>query len=154
MRIMALDLGEKTTGVAISDSDHLLAIPHGILKTDSAEFFEQLASITMEYSITRIVLGLPLSLDGAPRRQARWVKSMQKKISNQLNLDVETWDERLSTVAVQHLPKKTKKLKKNQNPIQEDADAAAFILQGYLDRKKNVSAQNQNSKWIQKEKDD
>ncbi|MQG21273.1 MAG: Holliday junction resolvase RuvX [SAR202 cluster bacterium] len=154
MRIMALDLGEKKTGVAISDSDHLLAIPHGILETDSNDFFKQLASITEEYSITRIVVGLPLSLDGAPRRQARWVKSMQKKISNQLNVGVETWDERLSTIAVQHLPKQSKKMKRNRSQIQEDADAAAFILQGYLDRQKNILAQDENSQWIHKEKDD
>jgi putative Holliday junction resolvase len=146
MRIMGLDLGEKKTGVAISDSDHLLAIPHGILKTDSADFWDQLAKIATEYSITRIVLGLPLSLDGAPRRQARWVKSMQKQIANQLKLDVETWDERLSTVAVQHLPKKSKRMKKKQSQIQEDADAAAFILQGYLNRQKNTSARDQHTK--------
>ena len=148
MRIMALDLGEKTTGIAISDSDRVLAIPHGTLKTDSAEFFDHLAEITTEYSITRIVVGLPLSLDGAPRKQARWVKSMQKQIATHLKLHVETWDERLSTAAVQHLPKQSKRMKRNRSQMQEDADAAAFILQGYLDRQKSTLARDQQSKQI------
>lgn len=138
MRVMGLDLGEAQTGVAMSDPEGIIAMPVKVLDTRNPDFYNTLTTLVDDYEVARIVVGLPLSLDGAPRRQARWVKGMQREISTRLEIQVDTWDERLSTVAAQRNLRDVGG-KVDEMCVQEDAAAAAFILQGYLDRQKNLS---------------
>ncbi len=133
---MGLDLGETWTGVAFSDPTETVAIPTTVLDTrNEAVFLSSLMDLVEQNQVERVLVGLPLSMDGAPRRQARWVKGMQKKIADYLGLPVDTWDERLSTAAAQRQLKEAN-VKRDDMCLVENSTAAAFILQGYLNRRK------------------
>jgi putative Holliday junction resolvase len=136
MRIMGLDLGESWTGVAFSDPTETVAIPTTVLDTrNEAAFLSQLVDLVEQNQVERVVVGLPLSMDGHPRRQARWAKGMQKKIADYLALPVDTFDERLSTAGAQNQLRDSG-VKRKDMCLVENSTAAAFILQGYLNKRK------------------
>lgn len=143
MRIMGLDVGLKTIGVAISDelgmtAQGLKTIPRKSMKED----FKELQSIISQFKIERIVIGLPKNMNGSVGKQAKivldWIENLRKEVS----LPMETWDERLSTVeASKTLLKADLSRKKRKGVI--DQLAAVLILQGYLQQfwsRKNVSS--------------
>jgi putative Holliday junction resolvase len=134
MRIMGLDMGSHTIGVAVSDE---LGITAQGLKTirrkSEREDLKEINSIIDQFGVTEIVVGLPKNMDGTLGKQAelvlRWVKAFQQKIQ----IPVATWDERLSTAgASKVLLEANLSRKKRKNVI--DKLAAALILQGYLDQ--------------------
>jgi putative Holliday junction resolvase len=133
MRSLGLDVGERRTGVAISDAQGLLAFPLSVIdhKNDEAAIAEVIR-LAQEYQVELIVVGLPYSLDGALGRQAEKVKAFSERLGQGIGVDVQLWDERLSTVAAERsmIEAGTKRGKRKQ---QRDAVAAAFILQGFLD---------------------
>lgn len=130
--LLALDIGEKRIGLAISDSG-LLATPYGVLHRKSkVEDFAYLLQLITELQVQRLIVGLPHSLSGygetigpQAQRVMRYVEAMQTVIS----LPVEYIDESYSTVSAAQFLKATKGGRKT--PI--DAAAAAVILQNYLD---------------------
>lgn len=134
MRIMGLDIGSKTIGVAISDelgmtAQGLKTVQRRSMKTDLGE----IRAIVDQFEIGRIVVGLPKNMNGSLGPQAesvlQWVKSVEEK----MKLPVVTWDERLSTVeASRTLLQADLSRKKRKGVI--DKVAAVLILQGYLDQ--------------------
>lgn len=143
MRSLGLDIGDRRTGVAISDPEGILAIPLAVI--DSRDEYAMVAEIfnfVQQYKIEHIIVGLPYSLDGSLGQQATKVVNFTEKLRNVIvngveqsrfaGVAVHMWDERLSTKAAEKLMVEsgTKKEKRKQH---RDAIAAAFILQGFLD---------------------
>jgi len=154
MRSLGLDVGDKRTGVAISDPQGILATPLTVLASEDEDaVIDGILKLVEQYEAGRIVVGLPRRLNGELGEQAGKVTaftenlSLRAKRSNLNQLDVQMWDERLSTKAVERLMMETagkggklrsraKKKTKNHNSSAKatvDAMAAAFILQGFLD---------------------
>ena len=134
MRVMGLDIGSRTIGVAVSDELEFTAQGLKTIKRRSfAEDCEELSQIIHQFEVRKVVVGLPKNMDGTLGRQAeltfKWIKSFRQKIS----LPIVTWDERLSTVeASRVLIEADLSRKKRKGVI--DKLAAVLILQGYLDQ--------------------
>jgi putative Holliday junction resolvase len=154
MRNLGLDFGDKRTGVAISDPQAILATPLTVLASkDEDALIEEILKLMNQYKAERIVIGLPRRLSGELGKQADKVTVFTNKLlwqakqRNLHQLDVQLWDERLSTKAAARLKteassqggkrgSKAKRGAKSPNlPIKAEVDAiaAAFILQGFLD---------------------
>ena len=130
MRLMALDIGERRIGIAISESG-VLATPHSVLQRQSKkEDFNRLARLVDQLKIERVIIGLPYSLSGAEVRgpQARRVKRYAEALGQVISVPCEYFDESYSTVEAAHYLAAT-----GQKKIPIDAAAAAVILQNYLD---------------------
>jgi putative Holliday junction resolvase len=154
MRSLGLDVGDKRTGVAVSDPQGILATPLTVLASkDEDALISEILKLVEQYKAECIVVGLPRHLSGELGKQAGKVTAFIDKLSwrakqNNLNqLDVQLWDERLSTKAAERLKTeaggKGSKLRSrakrgagtHSSSIKAgvDAIAAAFILQGFLD---------------------
>jgi len=144
MRSLGLDVGDRRTGVAISDPDGLVAVPITVIVSQSENStIDDIIKLVEQHMIERIVVGLPRSLDGSLGPQAEKVTAFAEKLSlrakrGNLNVDIQLWDERFSTVAVAKLMAKAGG-KRNKRKEKQDALAAAFILQGFLDSLKEMS---------------
>lgn len=129
-RIMALDVGERWIGVAVSDPTGTLATPHTIIQRRSkAADFAAVSRLAAELKVARIVVGLPLSLNGQMGPQARRVARYARALAQALDVPVELYDERYSTVTAEELLAESGR--KRRASI--DAAAAAIILQDYLE---------------------
>jgi putative Holliday junction resolvase len=135
---MGLDIGEKRTGVAVSDPMGIMAQPLTVIESEGAERdAERIIELAKEKTAAIIVVGIPYDLDGMPGKSAQktlaFAELLKKKILEKgLSISVDTWDERLSTVAVERtLIEGAVKRKKRKIAI--DKLAASYILQGYLD---------------------
>ncbi len=133
MRILALDIGDRRIGVAVSDPTGLLARPLTIIsRKGDASDIQAIAGLINENEAGKLIIGLPLSLDGAIGPQAAKVKGFADKLSSALTIPLEFRDERFSTASVKEQRAEVgAKRKKRLAP--DDAEAAAVILQGYLD---------------------
>jgi putative holliday junction resolvase len=130
---MGLDIGDKRTGVAISDAEQILASPLKAVEGGDDEVkIKEILEIAQKYQIQKIIAGLPYSLNGSLGKQAEKVKTFIDKLSTKTRINIELRDERLSTVAVNHMFNESG-LKNSKRKDQRDAAAAAYILQGYLD---------------------
>lgn len=132
MRIMGLDIGSATIGVALSDELGITAQGLKTIKRKTAEDdFGELQAIISQYKVERIVVGLPKNMDGSLGKQAEFVLSWVGEFKKNIPLPIEIWDERLSTVeATRTLLKADLSRKKRKGVI--DKLAAVLILQGYL----------------------
>ena len=132
-RSLGLDIGDKWTGVALSDPGGILASPFTIIKrSDERQDIEAITSIINQHQVEQIVVGLPLSMDGSAGKQAEKVKDFIQRLCNHTEVPVEFRDERLTTVSARRLMQAAN-TKKKQRRARDDAVAAALILQGYLD---------------------
>jgi putative holliday junction resolvase len=132
-RILALDLGEKRIGVAVSDETRTIARSHSVFKrTSRLADFEKIGRIIDEEGVTLVVVGLPVHLDGREGQKAAWVRDYTAALANHLNVTTDFWDEALTTVAAQESMRQRGQSRKKQRQW-IDAVAAAFILQSYLD---------------------
>ena len=140
-RILALDIGEKRIGVAVSDELRVLARPlKAILRAGLAVEVEVLAGLLSEYSVDILVVGYPRSLSGEEGPQARRVKRYAEKLATALPVPMVLWDERYSTAeALDRLAAAGRRPRgARDNKGQVDAAAAAVILQDYLDAERNA----------------
>lgn len=131
MRIMGLDFGERTIGVAVSDA--LLLTAQGIktIRRSKGEL-EELRGIIQEYEVKEIVLGYPKNMNGTLGPRAQMTEEFSNILQQEFKLPVIFWDERLSTVGAQRsLLEADVSRAKRKKVI--DKMAAVFILQGYLD---------------------
>lgn len=134
MRILALDVGDKTIGVAASDLLLLTAQGIEVIRRTSIEKdFARLGEIISQYEVEEIVIGLPKNMNGTIGPRGELMKEFASKIAETFpQAKVHLWDERLSTVAAQRaLIAADVSRAKRKKVI--DKMAAVFILQGYLD---------------------
>jgi putative Holliday junction resolvase len=133
MRRLGLDIGDKRIGVALSDPEGILASPFTIIdRKDESRDIAAITDIINHQQVGQVVVGLPRSLDGSLGRQAEKVKEFAQKLSEHIKIPVEYRDERLTTVMAERL-KRVSGGKKSRGKVRYDAQAAALILQGYLD---------------------
>jgi putative holliday junction resolvase len=132
--LIGLDLGTKTIGVATSDPDRRLStgvetITRRTFKGDA----ERILALAAERKAVAIVLGLPINMDGTEGPRAQSVRAFARNLSTQTALPIALWDERLSTVAVERDLIAADASRAKRKAI-IDQHAAAYILQGALDR--------------------
>jgi putative Holliday junction resolvase len=136
--ILGIDFGRARIGLAISDELRLLAHPLETLPGDK-DTAKRIVEIIRERKIDKIVVGVPRHMSGEIGEAAKEALEFANKLRAQVPCPVETWDERLTTVAAERaLRGAGKKSRKTRNII--DQVAAQMILQGYLDRERNVAA--------------
>lgn len=133
-RILALDVGEKRIGVAISDPLGITAQGISVIeRQDRKRDVEALRKLVIEYGVTSLLVGLPRNMNGTLGNKAREVREFGNLMEQELGLPVEYQDERLSTRAVEEtLIRADVRRKKRRRVI--DKLSAVYILQGYLDR--------------------
>lgn len=138
-RIMALDLGTKTIGVALSDSSRTVASPLETVKRSkfTADAL-RLVQIATDNNVAGIVLGLPLNMDGSEGPRVQATRAFVRNMGKHTDLPFVLWDERLSTVAVERTLLEADSSRKRRAEV-IDKMAASFILQGVLDRLANLS---------------
>lgn len=137
MRIMGLDVGSKTVGIALSDELGWTAQGLKTLKIDEekSEFgFDEMETIIKEYDVGRVVIGLPKNMNGTigPRGEAS--QQFAAEIERRFSLPVVLWDERLTTMAAERVLLEADISRKKRKKV-IDKMAAVLILQGYLDSK-------------------
>ena len=134
MRIMSLDVGSRTIGIACSDA--LLMTAQGIetiRRTSLEKDFNRLQELIAEYEVHELVVGMPKNMNGTKGERAEKTEEFVEKMKEVIDLPVTYWDERLSTVmAERQLIVADVSRKKRKSVI--DKMAAVVILQGYLDR--------------------
>lgn len=136
MRIMGLDYGSKTVGVAVSDS---LGLTAQALETITREEENKLRktcarieSIIKEFEIETIVLGYPKNMNNSLGERAEKTESFREMLMRRTGLPVILWDERLSTVASERILQESRVRREDRKAV-IDKVAAGLILQGYLD---------------------
>ena len=133
MRVLALDVGNKRIGVAISDVTQILAGSLRVIQRGSRqEDFTAVARLVEEHEVEKIVVGYPRSLDGKAHAQAEKVERYAAGLAKALDVPVLLWDERFSTVSAERLMREAG-LRGKKRRERVDAVAAAVILQDYLD---------------------
>ena len=134
MRVIGIDLGSKRIGIALSDSDLTVATPLDVIERSGNVENDHIAilKITDEWEVKRIIVGLPISLDGTLGASAQSVMDEISKLGTVTDIPIETHDERFTTVtAEQILLQQNVKRDKKKRVI--DKVAAAIILQGWID---------------------
>ena len=133
MRYLAIDYGDKRTGLAICDSAETIASPLAIIEGQK-ELTKKIAEVVRTENVEAIVLGLPLNMDDSRGFQAKKVLQFAKQLKNHLNIPIHFQDERLSSFSAEQRlasAKFTRKKKKKRL----DAVAAAEILEAFLEQK-------------------
>ncbi len=134
LRLFGLDLGTKTIGIALSDGLLSVCSPYKTIKrTKFTKDVAELASMAAREDVFALVLGLPLNMDGSEGPRAQATRAFVRNLQGKLDLPVVLWDERLSTVAAERAMLEAD-LSRAKRAERIDAAAAAFILQGALDR--------------------
>ena len=147
MRSLGLDVGDKRIGVAMSDPSGTVASPLTIIEREyDAADIEAIADIISRNDIGQVVVGLPLAADGGEGLQAEKVYRFTKKLQESIAIPVVFRDESFSTDSARKLMLQTKSKKVRRN-TRDDAIAAAFILQHFLDE--NYLAHLQESEIVE-----
>ena len=167
MRSLGLDVGGERTGVAMSDPQGILATPLTVLASrDEDALIKEILALVAQHEAERIVVGLPRQLSGDLGKQANKVTAFADKLAAQAKqehfyqLDIQLWDERLSTKAAERLKAKGdgqggslrfrgRRGARNRNLVikaEVDAIAAALILQGFLDSRRSDDGE-ESRKW-------
>ena len=143
MKLLALDVGDRRVGVAVSDPSGLIATPLTVIhRSSKAEDFAKVAHLVREQGVEKLVIGHPVNADGSVGVQAQRVERYAIAMSEALRIDglsIPTimWDEYGSTQRAQALMIGAGRSAKNRRK-QIDAAAAAVILQDYLDEQRSV----------------
>ena len=136
-RIMGLDVGDKTIGVAVSDLMGLTAQGVKTIKrVGKKKDIEALKEIIKERQVNKIVSGLPKNMNGTLGPQGEKVIKFCELLEEETGIKIEYWDERLSTVAAERTLIQGN-LRRENSKVVIDMVAAVIILQGYLDRQRN-----------------
>src|SRR5262245_56125863 len=133
-RIMGIDYGTVRLGIALSDELQMLAHPaETVSMAKPAQAFARIGALVSEKNVERILVGLPRHLDGRLSESAGKAQEFAEKLRRIVSCEVETWDERLSTVAAQRsLREAGKSIRQSRSYV--DQVAAQIFLQSYLDR--------------------
>ena len=134
-RLMGIDLGSKTIGLAVCDSGLVVATPLETIKrtrfsTDAAALIRLLG----EYRVGAIVIGLPVNMDGSEGPRCQSTRQFAANLMQLVDLPISFWDERLRTAAVERVLIEEADMSRQRRGQVVDKMAAAYILQGALDR--------------------
>ncbi len=144
MRIIGLDFGSKTVGVAVSDELLITAQGIEIVRRKSENKLRQtlarIEELIKEYNLEKIVLGFPKNMNNSEGERCEKTLEFKEMLERRTGLTVELWDERLTTVAADNLMMEAGIRRENRKEY-VDQIAASFILQGYLDYLQNEKNQ-------------
>ena len=144
MRIIGLDFGSKTVGVAVSDELLITAQGIEIVRRKSENKLRQTSArieeLIKEYNVEKIVLGFPKNMNNSEGERCEKTLEFKEMLERRTGLTVELWDERLTTVAADNLMMEAGIRRENRKEY-VDQIAASFILQGYLDYLQNEKNQ-------------
>ena len=133
-RLLGLDVGRKTVGLSVSDSDMKIATTVGTIRRSKfTKDVKNLDAIIIERQVNGLVLGLPISMDGNEGPACQSVRQFAVNLDNNLEIGITFWDELLSSSAVERLLTKEADLSRNRRSKIIDKMAAAYILQGARD---------------------
>ena len=134
-RLLGLDVGTKTIGLAVADPRRIIASPlETIVRTRLGRDLDRLMAITEALAVGGFVIGLPVSMDGREGPRCQAVRQFGRDLLKRTDAPVAYWDERLSTVAVERVLREEADLSRRRRRQLVDKTAASFILQGALDR--------------------
>lgn len=136
MRYLAIDYGQKRTGLAMCDQHERIASPLTVL-TGQAELLEQIAEVVRTEEAQAVLIGLPLNMDGSEGPAAKRVRDFAAELAQKIDIDIYFHDERLSTFQAQG-KLAGMDLTRKQKKKHLDAIAAAEILQCFLEKKHNT----------------
>jgi putative Holliday junction resolvase len=138
-RLLGLDVGTKTIGLALSDVSRSIATPFDtIRRTKFTEDAQIIRDIVQRQDVGALVIGLPINLDGSEGPRAQSTRAFARNLAPIVERPLLFWDERLSTAAVErHLIKADATRKRRAEVV--DRMAAAYILQGVLDRLRRMA---------------
>ena len=143
-RIIGLDFGSKTVGVAVSDELLITAQGIEIVRRKSENKLRQtlarIEELIKEYNVEKIVLGFPKNMNNSEGERCEKTLEFKEMLERRTGLTVELWDERLTTVAADNLMMEAGIRRENRKEY-VDQIAASFILQGYLDYLQNEKNQ-------------
>lgn len=132
-RILAVDLGDRRIGLAVSDPSGLIASPAGRIETDSAENAVQaVAQAARDKEAEEILVGVPFNMDGSVGEMGRKSLDFAERLRDVTGLPVHTWDERLTSVQADRALRQGSMSRKKRKQ-RRDIVAAQIILQSYLD---------------------
>lgn len=132
-RVMALDVGERRIGVALSDPTRTLATPLTTIRAEPRTIaLKRIADLIREHEVTALVVGLPLTMSGDIGPQATLVQQFVEELRQMIAIPLSFVDERLTTVAAERMMIDLK-LKPEQRRARIDEVAASIILQDFLD---------------------
>ncbi len=133
MRTLALDAGTKTIGVAISDPTGSFATPLTVIRRAKPNGdIQRVLDLAKQYEAQRILVGMPISMDGRLGEQARLVEAFVAQLRKATPIAIDTFDERLTTVEAERRMREAG-LSAQKRRANIDAMAATVLLQGYLD---------------------
>jgi putative Holliday junction resolvase len=140
-RLLGLDVGTKTVGMALSDVTRSIATPFDtIRRTKFTADAKAIREVIEKNQVGALVIGLPLNLDGSEGPRAQSTRAFARNLATHIAVPMVFWDERLSTVAVErHLIEADASRKRRAEVV--DRMAAAYILQGALDRLRRLTEQ-------------
>lgn len=143
-RIIAIDLGDKRIGIALSDPTWMVASGHSVIKRSSRKSdFAKIEHVAREQKVVRIVVGLPTLPSGEEGTRAAWARDYAADLSGSTGIEVELWDESLTTVDAEE-SLRNQGIRKEKYRDRLDAVAAAFILQSYLEHLREESTTTTN----------
>jgi putative Holliday junction resolvase len=138
-RLIGLDLGSKTIGIALSDVGRSIASAlETVARTKFTKDAERLAALIARHHVAGIVIGLPRNMDGSEGKAAQSARSFARNLAPLIDLPLAFWDERLSTMAVTRMLIEADRSRARRDEL-VDKLAAAYILQGALDRLKGMA---------------
>lgn len=136
-RILAIDFGLKRVGLALSDPLKIFAYPYMTIPYDR-EFINKLSAIINENSVSKIILGYPLTTWGNKTPLSDEIIKLRNELTEKLKMEVILWDERFtSEIAKQKVTESVTKKMKRRNKGLLDQNSAAVILQEYLDKSRH-----------------
>ena len=132
-RILALDVGRRRIGLAVSDPLGLTAQGLETLqRTNNREDMAALASLAEQWEVALLLIGYPVNMSGEAGRQAEWVREFAERLGSETGLPVKLWDERLTTAEAERVLRQSGiSIQKRARAV--DRLAAVILLQSYLD---------------------
>jgi len=132
MRILALDIGRRKIGIAISDTLGIIAQPfETLIRKEKKTDFERLKEIVRNMRVSKIVVGLPLNMNGTAGPKAKEAYNLVERLKEEIEVPVQLWDERLSTLEANRILLQADMSRRKRKRL-DDKIAAQLILQSYL----------------------
>ena len=132
MRTLALDVGDKRIGMAVTDPLNITAQPlQTLIRKDRKGDFDEIKEVVRNMSVSKIIVGLPLNMDGTAGARAKESYKFVDKLKEELGIPIQLWDERLSTMEANRVLLQADVSRKKRKKV-DDKIAAQLILQSYL----------------------
>ena len=137
MKIMAVDLGDARTGLAVCDRTEFLASPIGVIhERDLNKLVVQVSVAVDEYQVSHVVVGYPKNMDGTTGERAQKCERFAQRLRNVVTVPVELWDERRTTVTAHEILNEAD-IRGQKRKDMVDEVAATIILESYLAYRRN-----------------